>query len=388
MQSVPMSLRLNSAIDEALAEDRLVGAVVLVSQDGQLVYQRAAGWADRERAMAMREDSIFRLASVTKPIISVTAMRLVELGVLALDTPVSRYLPDFRPRLVDGDETHITIHQLLSHTSGLGYRFLAAADSPYHLLGVSDGLDQPGLSLAENLTRIAEAPLLFAPGERWGYSLALDVLGAVIEAACGKCLQDVVHQHVSGPLGMSDTRFHVLDPVRLVKPYVDGATAPVEMTDGMSVALEIPGFQGAVCFAPSRILDERSYQSGGAGMAGTALDVMRMLEAIRQGGHPILKSETVARMMSDQVGSEAQTQGPGWGFGYGWAVLADPNLDGGPQAKGTIQWGGVYGHSWFVDPINRVSVVALTNTTFEGMSGRFPVAIRDAVYGRSAISAP
>lgn len=381
MQSTSISERLNSVIDQALAEARLVGTVVLVNQDSELVYQRAAGWADRESETAMRADSIFRLASVTKPIISVAAMRLVELGHLGLNTPITRYLPNFHPHLPDGGEVEITVHHLLSHTAGLGYRFLMSADSPYHKLGVSDGLDQPGLSLAANLARIAEAPLLFAPGERWSYSLALDVLGAVMENACGQSLQDVVLQHVTGPLGMIDTGFEVHDLGRLVTPYVDATPEPVVMTDGMSVALDIPGFHGAIRFAPSRLLDPNSYHSGGAGMAGTAIDVLRLLETIRQGGRPILNSLTVKQMMTDQVGVAAQTQGAGWGFGYGWALLADALSAAGPQAQGTIQLGGVYGHSWFVDPVNRLSVVALTNTTFEGMSGHFPTAIRDAVYG-------
>jgi CubicO group peptidase (beta-lactamase class C family) len=97
-------------------------------------------------------------------------------------------------------------------------------------------------------------------------------------------------------------------------------------------------------------------------MAGTAPDVLTFLEAIRKGGSPILKPETVRQMMADQVGPQAQTQGSGWGFGFGWAVLADPRLTGTPQAKGTIQWGGAYGHSWFVDPASGLTVVALTNT--------------------------
>ena len=116
-------------------------------------------------------------------------------------------------------------------------------------------------------------------------------------------------------------------------------------------------------------------------MVGTADDVMRLLETIRGGGAPLLSDDTVQRMTTDQVGADAQTQGPGWGFGYGGAVLDDPVLAKTPQAKGTLQWGGVYGHAWFVDRSNGWSVVALTNTALEGMSGAFPTQIRDAVYG-------
>lgn len=117
-------------------------------------------------------------------------------------------------------------------------------------------------------------------------------------------------------------------------------------------------------------------------MIGTASDVLRFLETIRTDGGVILSHSTVAEMVKDQVGMQAQTQGPGWGFGYGWAVLDDPELAHSPQSKGTMQWGGAYGHSWFIDPVKKLTVVALTNTAFEGMSGAFPTDIRNAVYDR------
>ncbi|WP_244621403.1 serine hydrolase domain-containing protein [Azospirillum brasilense] len=312
-----------------------------------MVYHRAAGHADREAGTEMREDAIFRLASVTKPFVTAAAMRLAENGRLDLDAPVARWLPDFRPTLPDGSIPDITIRQLLTHTSGLGYAFREPAEGPYHRLNVSDGLDQPGLSLEESLARLSAAPLHFAPGTGWRYSLGID-----------------------------DTGFPVHAPSRLAKAYADGNPEPVPMTDGMAVPL----MGLAATFAPSRIFDASSYPSGGAGMAGTASDVLRFLEAIRTGGGPILKPETVGLMVHDQVGATAQTQGPGWGFGYGWAVLDDPALTGTPQAAGTLQWGGAYGHSWFIDRKNGLSVVALTNTAFEGMAGAFPTDVRNAVY--------
>ena len=119
-------------------------------------------------------------------------------------------------------------------------------------------------------------------------------------------------------------------------------------------------------------------------MAGTAGDVLRFLEAIRSGGAPIVGDKTIEMMRTDQVGPQAESRGPGWGFGYGWAVLVDPAVAGSPQAPGTLQWGGAYGHSWFIDRENEVSMVALTNTAFEGMAGAFPVDIRNAVYGPPA----
>lgn len=372
-----LATRVDAAIDRALASRRIVGAVVLVAQDGRLVYRRAAGLADREAGTPMREDAIFLLASVTKPIVSVAALRLVEQGRLRLEDPVSRWLPHFRPRTAEGAAPNITVHHLLTHTAGLGYDFMQPADGPYRRLGVSNGLDRPGPSLDENLRRIARAPLAYTPGDSWGYSMATDVLGAVVAKAAGQDLPAAVRRLVTAPLQMDDTRFSVVDRGRLVAHYADGQPAPVRMQ-----GLQAVGFHGAtVNFAPGRLLDRRAYPSGGAGMAGTAGDVLRFLETVRAGGGPLLRPETVALMAKAHVGAEARTEGPGWGFGYGWGVLLDPAAARSPQSAGTLQWGGAYGHKWFIDPQRRLTVVALTNTTFEGMAGVFTTDLRDAVYG-------
>ena len=367
--------RLDLVVERAISERRLVGAVVLVARDGELVYRRAAGLADREAGRAMRENDVFRLASVTKPFVAAAAMRLIEGGLIALDDPVTRFLPDFQPRLPTGETPTLTIHHLLTHTSGLGYGFQEAAGGPYHRLGVSDGL-APGLSIEKNLRRLAGAPLHFAPGAAWRYSLAMDVIGAVVARASGQTLPDFLRQAVLDPLGARDCGFVAAKDAQLAAAYRDGAPEPPRMSDGD----EVPFLDGSIRFAPSRAFDPTSYASGGAGMNGTADDVLRLLEAIRRGGAPILKPETVARMTAAQV-EKIESQEPGWGFGYGWAVLVDPDASGTPQSKGTLRWGGVYGHSWFVDPARRLSVVALTNTAIEGMAGAFATHLRDAVYG-------
>jgi CubicO group peptidase (beta-lactamase class C family) len=188
----------------------------------------------------------------------------------------------------------------------------------------------------------------------------------------------VVTDTVTKPLGLADTGFVARDPARLAVAYVNAQPVPTRMTENMEVSLGAT----AVRFAPSRATDKTAFPSGGAGMVGTAGDVLTFLETLRTGGAPILEPATVATMMKDQVGVQGATQGPGWGFGYGWAVLDDPAAAKTPQGAGTIQWGGVYGHSWFVDPKNRLTVVALTNTAFEGMNGAFTTQLRDAVYGR------
>lgn len=372
-----LSARLDTVIERAIAERRIVGAVVLVARDGRLVYRRATGFADREAGAPMRENAIFRFASVSKPIVTAAFMRLVEEGRLSPEDPVTRHLPGFRPRLADGSVPAITLHQLATHSSGLSYRLLEPAGSIYHSLNISDGLDQPGLGLAENLQRLAKAPLAFPPGTGWRYSLGIDVLGGAMEAATGEALPALVERLVTGPLGMADTGFSVSDPSRLAAAYADGKPAPTRIADDEAVPL----YEGGVRFTPSRIFDTKSFASGGAGMAGTAHDLLRFLDAVRGGGAPILKPATVAAMMRAQIGPQAATQGPGWGFGYGWAVLVDPRAAGTPQSAGALQWGGAYGHNWFVDPERKLTVVALTNTAFEGMSGPFTIEVRDAIYG-------
>lgn len=365
-------------IDGAIADKRVVGAVVLISLEGRPLFQRAAGLADREAGVPMRVDTIFRLASLSKPIVTAAAMALLERGVLAIDDPVSRWLPAFTPALRDGSTPVMTIRHLLTHTGGLGYGFLEPLDGAYHRANVSDGLDQPGLSMDENLRRLVGVPLLDPPGARWRYSVGLDVLGAALASAAGRPLSQVVADRVTGPLAMRDTAFTVGDRERLATAYADSPAGAIRM-DAHHV-VPFAGLAG-ISFAPGRIFDAGSFEGAGAGMAGTGPDMLRLLEAIRQGGAPIVSTETAARMMSNQTGSlPLDLAGPGWGFGFGGAVLADPAAAGTPQSPGTWRWGGVYGHTWFVDPVRQLTVVGMTNTAIEGMAGQYTVDLRDAVY--------
>ncbi|WP_426744618.1 serine hydrolase domain-containing protein [Myxococcus faecalis] len=368
---------LDAVIDQALAEQRIVGTVVTVLRDGKVVYRRAAGFADREAKHPMREDSVFRLASMTKPLVSVAALALVDQGKLSLEDPVTKWLPDFRPKLSDGREPVITVKHLLTHTSGLTYGFQPQNEAAHEKAGVSDGLDEvAGLTLEENLRRLATVPLSSEPGQRWNYSLSTDVLGAVVSRAAGAPLPEAVAKLVTRPLGLKDTSFRADDASRLVAAYADGKPTPTRM----GRTQDVPLWGGKVRFSPGRALSAEAYASGGAGMVGTAADYVKFLEALRKGGAPVLKKTTVDKLGAVHVGPESQTQGPGWGWGLISAVLADAEQAQGEQAQGTWQWGGAYGHNWFVDPRSGVTVVTLTNTAFEGMSGAFPGAVRDAVY--------
>ncbi|NTX11280.1 beta-lactamase family protein [Myxococcus sp. CA056] len=376
-ESSALAASLDPVIDKALADQRIVGAVVIVAKDGEVIYRRAAGFEDREAKKPLREDAVFRLASMTKPLVSVAALALIDQGKLSLEDPVTKWLPTFRPRLPDGREPVITVRHLLTHTAGLTYGFNQPAQGAYQKAQVSDGLDNPpGLTLEENLRRLATAPLASEPGEKWAYSLATDVLGAVVASAGGAPLPQVVSRLVTQPLGLKDTGFRVSDVSRLATPYADGKPVPVRM----GKTFDIPFGAGVVHYTPSRALDARAFPSGGAGMVGTASDYVKFLEALRKGGAPVLKQTTVEQLGSVHVGPESQPQGPGWGWGLASAVLIDPAPTHSPQSAGTWQWGGAYGHNWFVDPQRGLTVVALTNTALEGMSGGFPGAVRDAVY--------
>lgn len=365
-------MHLDKVIDTAIARGRIVGAVVLVAREGEIVYRRAAGSADREAGVPMRDDALFRLASFTKPLVATAALKLADDETIDVAAPVTEWLPEFRPRLPDGTEPVITLLHLLTHTAGLSYGFLERPDGPYRRARVSAGLDQPGLSLAENLARIAGVPLAYAPGTGWHYSVATDVLGAVLQEATGMALPLVVQRDVTGPLQMRDTAFHVVDDSRLAVPYRDAKPAPAAR---MGVEEAVPFMEGLAHFTPARIGDPASYPSGGSGMAGTADDFLRFLLSLRTSNRAILRAAEV-----DRTGTGAMTQGPGWGFGYLGAVLGHPREAHSPQSQGTLQWGGAYGHSWFFDPLADLAVVQLTNTTFEGMAGTFPRDVRNAAY--------
>jgi CubicO group peptidase (beta-lactamase class C family) len=378
MEKPMLESRLDSVIDQAIGEERIVGTVVLVAEDGQVVYRRAAGFADREEGVRVREDTVFRFASLTKPIVSVAALALMERGRLRLDSPVTDWIPWFRPRLADGTEPVITVRHLMTHTAGLTYGFMELPDSQFHQAGVSDGLDQPGLSMEENLRRIASVPLNYAPGRRWNYSVATDVLGEVIARCAGMTLPVVVERLVTGPLGMRHTSFTAAEGVPLATAYADGDPRPVPMGEPHRILFGRSG----VHYSPARAFDETSFPSGGGGMVGTAPDFLAFLEALRMGGAPLLKPESVEALTTNAIEDlRVNPVGPGWGFGLGVAVLKDPELAESPESAGTWRWGGAYGHSWFVDPAKRLSVVALTNTAVAGMNGSYPEAIRDAVYG-------
>ncbi|QWU18317.1 beta-lactamase family protein [Paenibacillus sophorae] len=377
-ESEDLQARIDEVIDRTLAEKRLVGTVVQVTLNGTPCYSRAAGYADREQNRFMQENTLFRLASVSKPIVSTAALVLVSQGRLKLDDRVDKWLPEFRPRLPGGEFAAITIRHLLTHTAGLTYRFFQKEHDSYENAGVSDGMDQAGISLEENMRRIASAPLLYMPGTQWKYSIATDVLGAVIARSADTTLNEAVRTLVTEPLGMKDTAFIAVDPSRLSAAYANDLPEPRRLLDFD----QIPFIEGTSGFrlAPGRALDDTAYPSGGAGMVGSAGDFMRLLETLRKGGAPLLPESLVREMTTNQIGDLPMAFWPGRGFGLGFTVLKDPAAAQTSESPGTWRMGGTYGHSWFVDPVKQISVVAFTNTALEGMSGQFTTDLCEAVY--------
>jgi len=365
---------LDRAVESALAERRIVGCVVLLAEDGRQVHARAEGFADREAARPMRRGSWLRYASVSKPFTTVAALRLIQAGRLSSEDPVTRWLPDFVPALPDGSRPVITVDQLMSHLAGLDYGFNQPPDGPYARAGISDGIGDSGISLAENLRRIASVPLDRLPGTRWRYSVATDVLGAVIEAAADMPLPEAMARLVTDPLGI-EAGFRAPDAADLAANYADARPEPRRMRGPTRVRNPLQPEQ-SYAYLPERIRDPSAYPSGGGGMAGTAGAALALLETLRTGS--FLGDDLRTEAQRNRIRQRHPLRGPGWGHAWAGAVVTDAVAAGIGLPQGSLSWGGIYGHSWIVDPARRRSLVALTNTAVEGMNGAFAVEIAAA----------
>ena len=365
----------DAAIDKNIARGFTTGVLVSICFDGEMVYRRAAGLADREANCLMQENTLFRLASISKAFTSLAVAALVEQRKLSLDDSVSKWLPYFTPKLSNGFVPVITIRDLLCHMSGLDYRWAQKEDGPYAKAGVSDGLDITGLTLEENLKRLASAPLCFAPGSPWLYSLGPDVLGAVVAKVQGTDFRTALAELVTKPLGMTDTAFYASesDRKRVAAPYyLDNGKLARMNDDQFLTSVDDRYFH----FSPERVFHAEEYPSGGVGLVGTASDLMRLVETIRTGESPIADKGLMSQMSANQLGDMMAR--PGFGFSLGWGVLVDPVEAVTPQTAGTLAWGGVYGSKWFADPARKLSVVTMTTTALDEVVS---VDVRNAIYG-------
>lgn len=362
--------------DQAVADGTIVGADVVVMHHGKIVAHHQAGFADREAGIAVTSATRFRLDSVSKAFTSVAAIRLIERKIIHPDDLVSTWLPEFQPRLASGKIAEIRLHHLMTHTAGFGLRAMEGGTGPYTRAGVSDGMDLSGIGMEENLQRISSVPLEFEPGTRWMYSLATDVLGEVVGRAYGSSLREAIRDLITHPLDLPSVSFDVSDDSAesLAAQYTDGASSPDRMPEQSVPAVG----EGGPIRSLRRCFDSTAYPSGGSGIVGSAIDVATFLDAVRHLDLRIVSADSAGYLFENQIGTLECD--PGWGYTYGWSVLVDPSKDATPQSAGTISWAGGLGHRWFVDPVNQLTVVSLTNTCYAGTFGPYPDSIRDAAY--------
>jgi CubicO group peptidase (beta-lactamase class C family) len=361
------------------------GAVLLVARDGQVLYRRAVGRQDPAGSAPMTTDSLFRVYSMTKPIVSVAALSLIEEGRMSLGDPVSRWLPQLTKLQVgvekpgaDGkpvlervpSQRDMTVHDLMRHTSGLTYGAFGRSlvKDEYNKNNVGPGGPDIDYDNAELVKRVSQLPLAFQPGSTWEYSISTDILGALVEKVAGAPLDDVLRQRVLAPLKMNDTAFSVPAEKqgRIAEPFA---------TD--------PDTKQAV-----RLLDVRrapKLLAGGAGLVSTADDYARFAQMLANGGTldgaRILSRQSVQWMTSDHtngVRGPAYSPGPGYGFGLGVAVRLESGQSILQGNKGDFHWGGYAGTFWWHDPAERL--VAVWMIQGPGRSAYYRPLMRTAVY--------
>ncbi|MFL6256814.1 MAG: serine hydrolase domain-containing protein [Pyrinomonadaceae bacterium] len=357
--------RLSEALNGYVKDGKLPGGVVLVARRGKVAYTEAFGQRDREAGAPMREDTIFRIASQTKALVSVGVMMLQEEGRLLISDPVGKYLPEFRettvavPKQGGGYEVvkakrAITIRDLLTHTSGVSYggglahdRWEAAKITGWYFAD----RDEP---VAATVARMAALPFDAQPGEKWIYGYSTDILGALVERVSGQTLEAFLRARIIEPLGMKDTHFYLPES----KAERFAVVYSAKESGGLERAPEPGGMvgQGAYLKGP------RKSFSGGAGLLSTANDYARFLSMLLNGGEldgkRLLSRKSVELMTVDHLGGKAFREGQG--FGLGFSVVKDLGERGQPGSVGEYGWGGAYHSTYWVDPKEQLVVVYFT----------------------------
>jgi len=351
---------------------RLPHAATLVSRRGEVVHQSCAGEA--RPGEALQPDAIFRIASMTKPVTSIAFMMLVEEGKVALGDPLVKFCPEFRdtgvfvagggniPFVTRPPATPIRMVDLLRHTSGLTYGFQerTPVDAAYRKARIDDF--DAAYTMDSFLEGLAKIPLQFDPGAHWNYSMATDVLGAVVERIEGKPFAEVLQERIFGPLGMVDTGFKVPadQQHRLTDCYVFDPAAKMKIFDNG---------------ATSRWAKDRSFHSGGGGLVSTLADYHRFCLMLLGGGAldgtRIVSRKTLALMTANHlvgggdlvqhsVGIFSEAENAGVGFGLGFAVTEQPAQTLTPGSVGDYYWGGMFSTGFFVDPVEQICSVFMT----------------------------
>jgi CubicO group peptidase (beta-lactamase class C family) len=356
-------------LDKAMAEwsekGYMNGATAIVIRNGKIAYHKAFGINDLDTKSLLKKDDIFRIASQTKAITSVAIMMLYEDGKLLLDDPVSKYIPSFKKQSVlekfnDKDTTfttvpaagEVTIRQLLTHTSGLGYANIGSkeANAIYDKAKITAGLGQGNSSLLAAISRLGKLPLMHQPGARFTYGLNTDVLGCLVEVISGNNLEEFFKTRIFEPLGMKDTHFNL--PIekagRLVNLYREDSTGKLnKMTSGM---LNTP-------VGPEYPLTKHSYFSGGAGLSSTVLDYGIFLQMIlnngKYNGQQLLSRNAVRIMTSNQIGDVPFGFNK---FGLGFEVIMPQGSARTEAQEGTFSWGGAFTTSYWADPKEKMVI--------------------------------
>ncbi len=365
--------RLDRHFASYVDDGRLTGWLVAVARDGKVAHLTSYGLRDREAAAPVEPDTVWRLASMTKPLTSVAAMMLYEEGAFELKDPIAAWIPSFAEMLVyrSGGSSRpdvrpatepVRVWHLLTHTSGLTYGFHYAhpVDAMYRSAGFEWG-NPPGVDLAGCCDLWAAQPLLFEPGTEWNYGVSTDVLGRLVEVVSGQSLDSFFRERIFEPLGMVDTAFDAGATVdRLAAPYV------VNPADSGFPPVRLPG-QAPVSL-PEML-------SGGGGLLGTASDYLRFSEMLRRGGEldgtRLLSPRTVSYMTSNHLPGHvdleefgrplfAETTFAGVGFGLGVSVVTDPLAGKVLTSEGEYGWGGAFSTSWWVAPREDLSVLFFT----------------------------
>ena len=336
--------RLMDVLRREVDSGRLPGAVAMVARRGQIALLEAVGQQDPATGAPMQTDSIFRIYSMTKPVVSVAVMMLVERGKLLLSDPVSRWLPEFAHQQVatahglEPVRNPATVQDLLRHTAGLTYEFLGT--SPVQQQYGQVKIASRERTNAEFSQTLAALPLQFQPGSVWAYSRATDVLGRLVEVVSGQGLGAFLQTEIFGPLGMVDTGFAVPPEHhhRIAEPFAHDPDGGV----------------------PMKVLEPRqvpAMEGGGGGLMSTAIDYIRFLQCLRNRGElngvRLLGPHTVDFMTADHLGNipaDGTLLPPGHGFGLGFAVRTHLGLSPVPGSVGLYYWGGIAGTTFFVDP--------------------------------------
>jgi CubicO group peptidase (beta-lactamase class C family) len=365
-------------LQKAVDDKKMAGGSALIGHRGKVVYRVNAGLADVEAKVLVADDTIFRIASMTKPITSVAIMILVDDGKLATTDPLSKFVPEFKDMKVlvpdkDGKSyttvpatREITVHDLLTHSSGITYRLMNKPHlgKLYADAGISDGLAETPGTVGDTVRKLAKLPLTCQPGSAWEYGLNTDVLGHIVEVVSGKTLEEFFRERIFGPLKMDDTWFILPKEKRsrLAALYAAGMEKTLTRTGEKSTT--VPG--GPTFSATYPTNDGSKYFSGGGGLSSSAGDYFRfsqmMLNRGELDGARILKAETVERMTRNQLG-DIRIPFPGADvMGYGFGVLSDDSKSKqkDPAGVGTYGWGGAFGTFFWIDPKNELVGVFMT----------------------------